>query len=55
MSSQAEKIQTDTGKTAFTKLDASIEAIDAGMGVTELESLCMNCRQNVAIIFCYFD
>ena len=38
---------TENSKTAFQNIDASVEAIDSGLGITEVESLCMNCRKNV--------
>ncbi len=38
---------TDSSKTAFQSLDASEEAIKSGLGITEIESLCMNCHKNV--------
>ena len=35
----------NSSKTAFKKLDASEEAIESGSGVTEIESVCMNCYE----------
>lgn len=41
---------TNNSKTAFNKLDASEEAIDSGNGITEIESVCMNCYKNVNFV-----
>jgi len=38
--------QQTTTKTAFQPIDASEEAINSGLGITEVESLCMNCHEN---------
>ena len=48
MSSESKTVQT---KSIFTKLDASVEALeggnDGGCGITEIESLCMDCYKKV--------
>ncbi len=60
MTSQINKTESETTttqphtKSIFTKIDANVEAIeagDAGCGITEIESLCMDCFKKVFINF----
>ena len=64
MTSQINKTESETTttttttqphtKSIFTKLDANVEAIEAGdadCGITEIESLCMDCYKKVFINF----
>jgi hypothetical protein len=43
-----QQMTENSSKTAFQALDASEEAIQSGLGLTEVESLCMNCHENVS-------
>ncbi len=69
MTSQTNKTESETTttttttttqphtKSIFTKIDANVEAIeagDAGCGITEIESLCMDCYKKVFIKFSKF-
>lgn len=42
--SESTTTTTTSTKSVFQKLDASE---DSGLGITEVESLCMNCHENV--------
>ena len=44
---QEAAVATSKTKSIFTKLDASEEGLDAGSGITEIESLCMDCYNKV--------